>query len=252
MSQTDSVATAVRGLNSRKTFLTSVAELMAFFPAYQTHSTDLQRSLVDALKRVAVVLSTRHTDRDFWQAGLELFTVGLSVVSEEHRGALQAAIDRCHEVLDSMPDPVAAPAPSRHLPFNPFEPSANHPGAENQPLAAADPMNAFLVSEALLDFLSTSDGPPPASREARSSLGVATVTEEGEQCCVCQETLPVRSKAQRMPCDHLFHYDCLLSWLEQHNTCPLCRHRLPAERQSLDDVAEQVQRRPAHNTGMFV
>eukprot|EP00667_Euglena_gracilis_P016353 EG_transcript_17100 len=247
-----SVADALRGLNSRKTFLASVAQLAAYFPEFDRCDAGQQLALMDALKRVSVVLTARYTERDFWQAGLELFTLGLSVVpGAGHQAALQASIDRCHEVLDppaTEPVPVVA-AP--RLAFNPFEPSANRPGAENQPLGASDPVNSFFVSEALLDFLSTSDGPPPASREARSNLGVTTVTQVGEDCAVCQETLPLRSKAQRMPCNHLFHYDCLLSWLERHNTCPLCRHRLPSERQSLDDVAEAVQRRPAESTGLY-
>ena len=29
-----------------------------------------------------------------------------------------------------------------------------------------------------------------------------------------------------MPCSHLFHDECLVPWLERHNTCPVCRFEL--------------------------
>ena len=32
-----------------------------------------------------------------------------------------------------------------------------------------------------------------------------------------------------MPCGHIYHPDCLKPWLEQNNTCPVCRFDLPLE-----------------------
>ena len=32
-----------------------------------------------------------------------------------------------------------------------------------------------------------------------------------------------------MPCTHQFHNECLIPWLEKHNTCPTCRHELPTD-----------------------
>ncbi|CAF1141068.1 unnamed protein product [Rotaria sp. Silwood1] len=41
-----------------------------------------------------------------------------------------------------------------------------------------------------------------------------------EICSICWEKF---EKARCLPCGHLFHQNCLRSWLEQDTTCPICR-----------------------------
>uniref|UniRef100_A0A1D2ACM3 RING-type domain-containing protein n=1 Tax=Auxenochlorella protothecoides TaxID=3075 RepID=A0A1D2ACM3_AUXPR len=51
----------------------------------------------------------------------------------------------------------------------------------------------------------------------------------GEPCSICHETYSPGDEVVELPCDHCFHPDCVMPWLETHNTCPVCRLELPAE-----------------------
>ncbi|RNA42947.1 E3 ubiquitin- ligase AMFR-like [Brachionus plicatilis] len=42
-------------------------------------------------------------------------------------------------------------------------------------------------------------------------------------CAVCWE---IMERARRLPCSHMFHHNCLRSWLEQDTSCPTCRKSL--------------------------
>lgn len=86
-------------------------------------------------------------------------------------------------------------------------------------------------------------GPPPASKRAVKELETIVLDEaaleslsdgQNVQCAVCCEELAVGDTVQKMPCggSHCFHPPCLAPWLEQHNSCPICRFELPT-----DDVA---------------
>ncbi|KAM0011304.1 putative transcription factor C2H2 family [Helianthus debilis subsp. tardiflorus] len=74
---------------------------------------------------------------------------------------------------------------------------------------------------------------PPASKEVVAKLPVITVTTEilakmgaDAECAICKDNLVVGDSMQEMPCKHTFHPPCLKPWLDEHNSCPICRHEL--------------------------
>ena len=52
---------------------------------------------------------------------------------------------------------------------------------------------------------------------------------EPPTCTVCCDSINVDTKGMFMPCGHVYHPDCLQPWLENHNSCPVCRFELPLE-----------------------
>ncbi|XP_016440809.2 E3 ubiquitin-protein ligase RDUF1-like [Nicotiana tabacum] len=74
---------------------------------------------------------------------------------------------------------------------------------------------------------------PPASKSAIESMPILEIASHHvnteEHCAVCKEAFVLGSEAREMPCKHIYHTDCILPWLSLRNSCPVCRHELPAE-----------------------
>ena len=96
-------------------------------------------------------------------------------------------------------------------------------------------------------------GPPPAAKETVSSLKEILITQETInargilnkgvdefgakidnekviiECPVCKDEFGTNEVAIDMPCQHLFHKNCIVAWLDTHNNCPTCRFELPTD-----------------------
>lgn len=92
--------------------------------------------------------------------------------------------------------------------------------------------------EQLIQQLAENDpnryGTPPASKSAIQALPVIKITNDlmdsdSSQCAVCKDSFELGEEAKQMPCKHIYHSDCILPWLEMHNSCPVCRYELPTD-----------------------
>ncbi|OEL37704.1 E3 ubiquitin-protein ligase AIP2 [Dichanthelium oligosanthes] len=61
------------------------------------------------------------------------------------------------------------------------------------------------------------------------------------ECAVCRENLVVDDKMQELPCKHLFHPPCLKPWLDENNSCPICRHELRTDDHAYESRKEREQ-----------
>jgi len=86
-----------------------------------------------------------------------------------------------------------------------------------------------VLNESFLLHQRQNSGAAPASSEQLGAIQERPVAhdEVGELCPVCQDNLQHEDKVIKLPCSHVFHPDCGLTWLKQHNSCPLCRAALP-------------------------
>ncbi|KAI9136024.1 hypothetical protein BKA69DRAFT_1034042 [Paraphysoderma sedebokerense] len=81
--------------------------------------------------------------------------------------------------------------------------------------------------------------PPPAPEDVIKELPRVKVNQvhvdKSIDCAVCQEKYELENEVIQLPCLHLFHEDCIVPWLKNNGTCPVCRHSLvPKSEQSLN------------------
>lgn len=81
----------------------------------------------------------------------------------------------------------------------------------------------------------------PTSKNVRKKLAIVKISKkhckkgksgeyEQPSCTICICEIPTGERGMVLPCGHIFHPDCINPWLDDHNTCPSCRHELPSEK----------------------
>ena len=78
---------------------------------------------------------------------------------------------------------------------------------------------------------------PPASNEGLNKLKRFNMNEkyckkekggniEVPNCCICLDEIAMGEQTILLPCGHMFHNNCILTWLKKNNTCPMCRFEI--------------------------
>ncbi|GJT38370.1 retrovirus-related pol polyprotein from transposon TNT 1-94 [Tanacetum coccineum] len=62
--------------------------------------------------------------------------------------------------------------------------------------------------------------------------------EEIDTCAICYGEYEESKKIGKLQCGHLFHVDCLISWLSRKNSCPMCRASALTPQTTFDFVDE--------------
>ncbi|KAI9922128.1 hypothetical protein PsorP6_001012 [Peronosclerospora sorghi] len=68
------------------------------------------------------------------------------------------------------------------------------------------------------------------------------VRKDGRECVICQVEMALGMKITRMPCQHMFHTECLHEWLRIGNSCPICRVEIAAKTSAPTNLRTALER----------
>ena len=109
--------------------------------------------------------------------------------------------------MNPIPMPMPMPMP---MMYNPMAPFMMNPYPYNEEIKMIDPR--------IFNSL------PENEIEDSSKL-----PEDQRNCVICLGDFQDKELIIRLPCLHVFHSDCVKSWLGTHNSCPTCKFELTFE-----------------------
>lgn len=54
-----------------------------------------------------------------------------------------------------------------------------------------------------------------------------------KKCTICLENYAIGDDSIALPCIHIFHANCVKTWLKNHNTCPICKIEIKYEMEDI-------------------
>jgi hypothetical protein len=58
--------------------------------------------------------------------------------------------------------------------------------------------------------------------EEMSKFSFINKSSELNECIICLEKMKENEKLMILKCTHIYHHECLSSWLSKKSICPLC------------------------------
>lgn len=88
-------------------------------------------------------------------------------------------------------------------------------------------------------------GAPPASRLTIDAIPRIRISHRHVRldpyCAICTDKFKIGCYAKELPCKHIYHPDCIAPWLEQHNSCPVCRQGLQSHNSSSSSSSSRLE-----------
>ncbi|KAK4488629.1 hypothetical protein RD792_004398 [Penstemon davidsonii] len=74
-----------------------------------------------------------------------------------------------------------------------------------------------------------------SANDASNELASVVIEDNNDngECTVCLSEFEPNEQLRFLPCSHVFHAECVDSWLLTSRTCPLCMSAVPDEDETL-------------------
>ncbi|KAL9553055.1 hypothetical protein PS6_004153 [Mucor atramentarius] len=120
--------------------------------------------------------------------------------------------------------------------------------------------NDYVFSQTALDNIITQlmeqnggHAPPPAPEQVIESLQKRPLTDKEKSqetdCAVCKDQFESHELVIELPCEHIFHDECIKPWLKLNSTCPVCRHSVLPDQQEQDNNSNDNNNNAGSNNG---
>lgn len=128
--------------------------------------------------------------------------------------------------------PTPAPAhPSDRITFSfnfdEVQPAQPRTLSVNEEMADQPPVDLMRILQSIMQPPANFMDPVlvrPTLQQIAANSTIVEITSN-EACAICQENMLSSEPIRRLNhCHHLFHDDCIGTWLQQNVHCPTCRH----------------------------
>ena len=110
------------------------------------------------------------------------------------------------------------------------EPTPSSTAAEHRLLSIDEPEEFYTADEQqviLLSFDEPVEFNTGLSEDEIKNLQIIYTTKEHVEdqciCSICCTSYEEGEEVNKLPCDHLYHKECITSWITSNGTCPNCR-----------------------------
>ena len=63
------------------------------------------------------------------------------------------------------------------------------------------------------------------------------------RCMICLLDFKNDDKVQYLPCQHIFHHECINEWVKYKNECPTCRNQIETEEEEREEEEREEEER---------
>lgn len=177
-----------------------------------------------------------NTTRDVFQYIHEQMHQRYDIFTSNQQAYRSAVPQAASPVVETPPPPVqsrrviwrnaaSVPRPQRQHAFTSIDLGISPLGASLgiSPLGtnSTNLLNQILTST----FLETVPISPTAVQLASNTTEMSAVGDSNPPCAVCQDTITEGDAIRRInACSHVFHIQCIDTWLQRNVRCPVCRH----------------------------